>query len=115
MAYDDDLADRVRALIAHRDHVSEKKMFGGHAFLVNGHLAVSASGQGGLLLRVEPGDMDALVLEDGVSRFVMRGREMDGWAHVQPPAFDTDEQLRRWVDRGAEYAASLPPKEGRKR
>jgi TfoX/Sxy family transcriptional regulator of competence genes len=110
MAYDEELADRVRALTAHRDGVTEKKMFGGQAFLVNGNLAVSASGQGGLLLRVDPAALDALLSEDGVSRFEMRGRELDGWAHVQPPAPDTDAQLRRWVDLGAEYAASLPPK-----
>jgi TfoX/Sxy family transcriptional regulator of competence genes len=110
MAYDEELADRIRALIAHRDGVTEKKMFGGHAFLLNGNLAVSASGQGGLLLRVDPAALDALLSEDGVSRFEMRGRELNGWAHVQPPATETAAQLRRWVDLGAEYAASLPPK-----
>jgi TfoX/Sxy family transcriptional regulator of competence genes len=110
MAYDEELADRIRALIAHRDGVTEKRMFGGHAFLLNGNLAVSASGQGGLLLRVDTAALDALLSEDGVSRFEMRGRELNGWAHVQPPATETDAQLRRWVDLGAEYAASLPPK-----
>jgi TfoX/Sxy family transcriptional regulator of competence genes len=112
MAYDEELADRVRALTAHRDGVTEKKMFGGHAFLVNGNLALSASGQGGLLLRVDPAALEVLLSEDGVSRFEMRGRELDGWVHVQHSATHSEEQLRRWVDLGVEHAASLPPKSG---
>jgi hypothetical protein len=109
MAYDDDLADRVRAAIDDPDGLTEKRMFGGHAFLVDGHLAVSASGQEGLLLRVDPDQAAALVGEDHVTRFVMRGREMNGWLHVLPPAVATDEALRRWVEIGVAYARSLPP------
>ena len=110
MAYDEDLADRVRAAIAEPAGVTEKRMFGGLAFLVDGHLAVSASGQGGLLLRVDPTETPSLTEEDGVGRFVMRGREMDGWLHVLPEACATDEQLERWVEIGMGYARSLPPK-----
>jgi hypothetical protein len=85
-------------------------MFGGLAFLVNGHLAVGASGQGGLLLRVDPAETDSLVSEPAVTRFEMRGRAMDGWLHVQPVAVASDEQLRQWVGIGLTYARSLPPK-----
>jgi hypothetical protein len=113
MAYDEDLADRVRSAIDDPSGLTEKRMFGGHAFLVDGHLAVSASRQGGLLLRVDPAESQALVAEAGVSRFVMRGREMDGWLHVLPEAVVTDEQLERWVEIGLRYARSLPPKRPR--
>jgi hypothetical protein len=110
MAYDEDLADRIRAEIAPDDAVAEKRMFGGLAFLVGGHLAVSASGQGGLLVRCDPDETEALVGEPGVSRFEMRGREMDGWLHVSPSAAESDAELRRWVGTGLAYARSLPPK-----
>jgi TfoX/Sxy family transcriptional regulator of competence genes len=110
MAYDADLADRIRGALGHRSEVTERPMFGGLAFLVNGNLAVSASSRGGLLLRVDPEQTDALVTEDGVARFVMRGRAMDGWLHVAPSAASTDEQLGRWVEIGVAYAGSLSPK-----
>src|SRR4051812_15746330 len=108
--YDEDLADRVRAAIADPTGVTEKRMFGGHAFLVDGHLAVSASGQGGLLLRVDPSRTASLVEEEGVSRFEMRGRAMDGWLHVQPSAAADEAELARWVEMGLDHARSLPPK-----
>jgi TfoX/Sxy family transcriptional regulator of competence genes len=110
MAYDEDLADRVRAAIQDPDGVTEKRMFGGLAFLLRGNMAVSASGQGGILLRVDPTTTDSLVSEDGVARFEMRGREMDGWLRVDPSAAASDEQLERWVEIGVAYARSLPPK-----
>jgi TfoX/Sxy family transcriptional regulator of competence genes len=110
MAYDEDLADRVRARISDPDGVTERKMFGGHAFLLNGNMAVAASGQGGLMVRVDPAEADALVSEDGVTRFEMRGRSLNGWLHVDPTAVGTDEQLQRWVDVGLTYAGSLQPK-----
>jgi TfoX/Sxy family transcriptional regulator of competence genes len=110
MAHDDDLADRIRAAIGKQDGVTERRMFGGLAFLVNGNMAVSASGQGGLLLRVDPGETDSVVREDGVSRFEMRGRQMDGWVRVDPSATASDQELARWVHVGVGYAASLPPK-----
>jgi len=85
-------------------------MFGGLAFLVNGNMAVSASGQGGLLVRVDPGDTESMVREDGVTRFEMRGRAMDGWVRVDPSALPSDQELHRWVRVGVTYATSLPPK-----
>ena len=109
MAYDEDLADRIRSAIDEPAGVTERAMFGGLAFLVDGHLAVSASGRGGLLLRVDPDQTGSLVAEDGVTRFEMRGRAMNGWLHVLPEAVATDEQLARWVAIGLTYARSLPP------
>jgi hypothetical protein len=77
---------------------------------VAGHMAVSASGQGGLLLRADPTQTDALQADSRVSRFVMRGREMDGWLRVDVDASATDDELRQWVDHGVGYARSLPPR-----
>jgi TfoX N-terminal domain len=110
MAYDEDLADRIRWAIQDEDGVTEKRMFGGLAFLINGHMAVSASGQGGVLLRVDPADTESVVREDGVTRFEMRGRAMDGWVRVDPSALTSDDDLARWVCVGVSYARSLPPK-----
>ncbi len=110
MAYDEELADRVRDALQHPDGLSEKRMFGGLAFLINGNLAVSASGQGGLLLRVDPAKTDELVADPHARRFVMRGREMDGWLHIDAGADMPDERLTSWVEIGLAYARSLTPK-----
>jgi TfoX/Sxy family transcriptional regulator of competence genes len=110
MAYDMELAERIRELLATDHDVAEKKMFGGLAFLIAGNMSVSASGQGGLLLRCDPEETDALVREPHVSRFEMRGRAMDGWLRVDPAAIETREDLERWVAVGVDYARSLPPK-----
>jgi TfoX/Sxy family transcriptional regulator of competence genes len=110
VAYDEDLADRLRALLATEHDVTEKKMFGGLAFLVGGNMSVSASGQGGLLLRCDPEDTDTLIGQPGVGRFEMRGRAMNGWLRVEPEAVETSEELERWVAVGVGYARSLPPK-----
>ena len=110
MAYDEALADRIRMVLADEPEVTEKKMFGGLAFLIGGNMAVSASGQGGMLLRVDPARTDALINEPHVRRFEMRGREMDGWLRVDPKAVESDAELRRWVAHGVEYARSLPAK-----
>ena len=110
MAYDEELADRIRELIAGEAGLSEMKMFGGLAFLIDGNMSVSASGRGGLLLRVDPEQTDALVAEPHAERFEMRGRAMDGWLRVEAEGVETREQLRRWVDRGVSHARSLPPK-----
>ena len=110
MAYDEDMADRIRRVMQDRADVSEKRMFGGLAFLVGGNMAVSASGQGGLLLRVDPADSDSLVRGPGVARAEMRGRQMDGWLRVDRSALASDDDLDRWVRVGVAYAASLPPK-----
>jgi TfoX N-terminal domain len=110
MAYDEELAERVRALVAAEAGLSEQRMFGGLAFLINRNMAVAASGQGGLLLRVDPAETAALVSPPHVGRFEMRGREMDGWLRVDAEAVGTDDELRRWVDIGVAYARSLPAK-----
>ncbi|MGH2881776.1 MAG: TfoX/Sxy family protein [Solirubrobacteraceae bacterium] len=109
MAYDGELADRIRELLATDHGVVEKKMFGGLAFLIGGHLSVSASGRGGLLLRCDPEETDALISQPHVGRFVMRGREMDGWLRVDAEAVETPDELERWVAIGVDYARSLPP------
>ncbi len=85
-------------------------MFGGLAFLIGGHMAVSASGQGGLLLRCDPAETDGLLAKPHASPFVMRGRAMEGWLRVEPEGVGTKRQLERWVARGVAYARSLPPK-----
>jgi len=109
MAYDEELAERIRGLLPDLP-VTEQKMFGGLAFLVGGHMAVAASGKGGLMLRCDPADSDRLVAEPGASRMVMRGREMDGWLRVASEAVAGDDDLARWVEVGTTYAGSLPPK-----
>jgi TfoX/Sxy family transcriptional regulator of competence genes len=110
MAYDEGLADRIRASVAGEAGLSEMRMFGGLAFLINGNMAVGASGQGGLLLRVDPASTGELVREPGAARFTMRGREMDGWLRIDDTALDMDDDLERWVAIGVGYARSLPPK-----
>ena len=110
VAYDIELADRIREVASAERGVTEKRMFGGLAFLVNGNMAVSASSKGGLLLRIDPADGDVLVTEPHVHRFEMRGREMNGWLRVDSEAVETDDELRRWVNHGVAYARSLPPK-----
>jgi TfoX N-terminal domain len=110
MAYDAELADRLREALRNEQELTEKQMFGGLAFLVGGRLAVSASGQGGLLLRIDPRDTASLISEPQVRRFVMRDREMDGWLHIDAAAVDDDVALARWVNRAVTYARSLPPK-----
>ncbi|MBV8712998.1 MAG: TfoX/Sxy family protein [Solirubrobacterales bacterium] len=110
MAYDEGLAERIRALLASEGDVTEKKMFGGLAFLVGGNMSVSASGQGGLLLRCEPAQTADLVQEPHASTAVMRGRAMEGWLRVDAEGVQSDEELRKWVARGVGYARSLPAK-----
>lgn len=110
MAHDEDLADRIRVALQHADGVTEKKMFGGHAFLVGGHLAVAAGSNGGLLLRCDPARTESLIREPDVGRYEMRGKEMDGWLRVDPSAVATDEELGGWVEVGVAYVRALPPK-----
>jgi TfoX/Sxy family transcriptional regulator of competence genes len=110
MAYDEELANRIRELVAGEDGVVEKKMFGGLAFLIGGNMSVSASGRGGLLLRVDPQETESLLAKPHAEPFVMRGRAMDGWLRVAPEGLGTKRQLERWVARGVTYAKSLPPK-----
>ena len=110
MAYDEDLANRIRELISAEDGVTEKKMFGGLAFLIAGNMSVSASGQGGLLLRCDPDETEALIKKPHTAPFEMRGRAMDGWLRVAPEGVRTKRQLAPWVRRGVAYARSLPAK-----
>jgi TfoX/Sxy family transcriptional regulator of competence genes len=110
MAYDEDLANRVRELIADEESLTERKMFGGLAFLIGGHMSVSISRQGGLMLRVDPADTEALLAKPHAHPFEMRGRVMDGWLRVEADGVKTKRQLERWVDRGVAFARSLPPK-----
>ena len=109
MAYDEVLADRLRDVLA-REELTEQKMFGGLAFLVNGNMAVAASGQGGLLLRCDPHETQGWVAEEHVDRFEMRGRQMDGWLRVDGEAVTDDDSLARWARIGLDYARSLPAK-----
>jgi TfoX/Sxy family transcriptional regulator of competence genes len=110
MAYDTELADRIRELLAPLRGVEEKPMFGGLAFLINGNMSVAASGQGGLLVRVPPEDTEKLLARVHVSPMVMAGREARGWLRVDAVGVKTKRQLQTWVRRGADYARSLPPK-----
>jgi hypothetical protein len=110
MAYDEELANRIRTEVQDVDGVTEMRMFGGLAFLVGGNMAVAASGQGGLLLRVHPAETESLAAEPHTDRFVMRGREMDGWLRVEPEGVEADADLARWIEIGVRYASSLPPK-----
>jgi TfoX/Sxy family transcriptional regulator of competence genes len=109
MAYDEQLAARIRELVAGEDGVAEKKMFGGLAFLLNGNMAVAASGQGGLLARVDPAESDELVSTTPAAEMVMRGRPMKGWLRLDSKDVEGDE-LNVWVERGVAFARSLPPK-----
>jgi TfoX/Sxy family transcriptional regulator of competence genes len=110
MAYDEDLANRIRELIATEKGVTEKKMFGGLAFLIGGNIAVAASGQGGALVRVDPEKSDELVARSNAEVMVMRGRSMAGWLRVDSADLRSDSELARWVALGADFARSLPPK-----
>lgn len=111
MAYDEHLAARIRDLVGGRDGVSEKAMFGGLSFLVEGNLAVAASGQGGLLVRVDPQESSELVASTSATEMEMRGRTMAGWLRLESSAVDDDAELSEWVERGVTFARTLPPKE----
>jgi TfoX/Sxy family transcriptional regulator of competence genes len=110
MAYDEALAARIRGLVSREAGVEEKKMFGGLAFLVGGNMAVAASGQGGLLVRVDPHESARLVETTPAEEMVMRGRSMAGWLRLESVAVAADEDLSAWVARGVAYARSLPAK-----
>jgi TfoX/Sxy family transcriptional regulator of competence genes len=110
VAYDEELADRIRELVAGESGLAEKKMFGGLAFLIGGNMAVAASGQGGLLVRVDPAQSDKLVATTNARLMEMRGRSMQGWLRVDREDLRTKRQLAKWVERGTTYAGSLPVK-----
>jgi TfoX/Sxy family transcriptional regulator of competence genes len=111
MAYDEALADRIRDLIQGQRGVTEKKMFGGLAFLIGGNMAIAASGEGGALVRVDPAETDHLIGTTAAEAAVMRGRPMQGWLRVASEDLRTARQLATWVELGSAYAASLPPKD----
>jgi hypothetical protein len=110
MAYDEDLVNRLRELLAAERGMDEKRMFGGLAFLINGNMAVVASGRGGLMVRVPPEDTAGLLARDHVEPMIMAGRETRGWVRVGDDGVRTARQLSSWVTRGVNYAKSLPPK-----
>jgi TfoX/Sxy family transcriptional regulator of competence genes len=111
MAYDEDLANRIRELISAEDGITEKRMFGGLAFLLDGRMSVAVSRQGGLMLRCDPAETESLRSKPHAGPFEMRGRVVDGWLRVEAEGVRTKRQLERWVGRGVDYARSLPPKE----
>ena len=108
MAYDEELAHRLRELLADEDGITEKKMFGGLAFLVDGHMSVSASRSGGLLARIDPADADAALGRPHTSPMVMRGRTMEGWIRVAPEGCRTKRELAAWVRRSVAFVRGLP-------
>ncbi|MGH3635138.1 MAG: TfoX/Sxy family protein [Mycobacterium sp.] len=110
MAYDEDLANRIRELVGAESDFSEKRMFGGLAFLVSGNMAVAVGGEDGIMVRADPGVADDLVQSGDADLMVMRGRPMRGWLRVAPERLRTNDQLARWVDVGLGYARTLPPK-----
>ena len=110
MAYDEDLANRIRELVADEQGLTEKKMFGGLAFLVGGNMAIAASGQGGVLVRVDPAQSDELVATTQARVAVMRDRPMPGWLRVDTEDVRSQGELARWVELGSSYARSLPAK-----
>jgi len=110
VAYDQDLANRIRELLSAERGVEEKRMFGGLAFLIGGNMAVAASGKGGLLVRVPPEETDTLLARAHAEPMVMSGRQARGWLHVGADGVKTKRQLRSWVVRGTDYARALPPK-----
>ena len=111
MAYDEELAERIRDLVSDEPGLAERKMFGGVAFLVGGNMAVAASGQGGLLVRVDPARSDDLLSETSARPMEMRGRPMQGWLRVDSDDVQGSPDLAKWVDLGFTYARSLPPKQ----
>jgi len=110
VAYDEDLADRMRELLAGTRRLTEQKMFGGLAFLIGGRMAIGASGQGGALVRVDPEQSDKIVATTKAEPMEMRGRQMQGWLRVDSADLRTKRQLEKWVKLGSDYAQSLPPK-----
>jgi TfoX/Sxy family transcriptional regulator of competence genes len=110
MAYDEDLANRIRELLASQRGVEEKRMFGGLAFLINGNMSVAVSGKGGLMVRVPPEETDKLLQRAHVTPMVMAGREARGWLRVDVDGVQTKRQLQSWVTRGVGFARDLPPK-----
>ena len=110
MAYDEELAERIRELVGHEPGVTEQKMFGGLAFLIGGNMAIAASGQGGILVRADPAECDSLVTTTDAYLMEMRGKQMQGWLRVDSEHVASEQELAKWVEVGTSYARSLPAK-----
>ena len=110
MAYDADLAERIREIVSTERAVTEKRMFGGLAFLIDGHMAVAAISEGGLMVRVPPDQTEKLLRREYAAPMIMSGREIRGWLRVEHDGVRTMRQLRPWVRHGVDYAKALPPK-----
>jgi TfoX/Sxy family transcriptional regulator of competence genes len=110
MPYNEDLANSLRELLAGEDAITEKKIFGGLAFLLHGHMTVSASRNGGMLVRIQPADTDSALALPHVALMRMRGRVMEGWLTVAPEGLRTMPEIAHWVDRSLAYVRTLPPK-----
>jgi len=110
MAYDSSIAKRIRDLLAEQKGVAEKRMFGGLAFLVHGNMCVAASGQGGMLVRIDPAETKSALARPHTSRMSMGGRSMDGWIRVAPEGARTTREVGTWVTRSLAYVRTLPPK-----
>ena len=109
MAFDEELANRIRRLLGARE-TTEQKIFGGIAFMIGGNMAVAASSNGGIIVRVDPTESAELVATTSAQLMEMRGKTMASWLRVDAAAVADDAALAPWVERGAAYAASLPPK-----
>jgi hypothetical protein len=110
MAYDEDLAHRIRAQLADETAVTEKAMFGGLAFLLDGNMAVGVTNTAELMVRVGPDGTDDALSQSHARLFDMTGRPMKGWILVEPAGFETDTDLGGWVGRGVDFARTLPAK-----
>ena len=110
MAYDEELADRIRDLAADEPGQTQQKIIGGLAFLIGGNMAIAASGQGGILVHADPAESDSLVASTDAYLMEMRGKQMAGWVRVDPEDVGTKQQLAKWGELGTGYARSLPAK-----
>ena len=111
MAYDEDLASRIRELIASEDGYTEQKKFGVIGFMIDGHMAVGVDGEGRLLIHCSIEETEALLAKPGARPFQMRGREMKGWLQVDAESVSTKRALEPWVMQSVAFARALPPKE----
>jgi hypothetical protein len=110
MAYDEELAGRIRVLLAGEPVLTERKMFGGLAFLIGGNMAISASGQGGALVHLDPVQGEELIATTAAEPMEMRGRQLKGWLRVDSAQLRSETELAKWVALGATHARSLTPR-----